>query len=155
MVTMPEHFADDLSKAGQLARSPGKENRACPNTGVAVRECTCYSCRGRRSKAKGKTKQRQARRQLETVFQTVAGPTVGITANEETWRLPVRSEVKAGGQAKTVDTFYRNTKNQSDVAKAIGDVRPFMAVAMVDGSTDGLAVIRLSDLNQLFREARR
>lgn len=77
------------------------------------------------------------------------------TANEETWRLPVRAEVKAGGPAKTVDTFYRNTKAQADMQKAIGDMRPFLAVAMVDGSTDGLAVIRMSDLIRLFEEARR
>lgn len=152
---MPERFAEDLSKAGQLARSPGKENRACPNTGIAVRECTCYSCRGRRNRTKGKVKQRQARRKLESAFGASAGPTIASTSNEETWRLPVRAEVKAGRYAATVDTFYRNTKAQSDLSKAIGDTRAFMAIAMVDGSTDGLAVIRLSDLNQLFREARR
>jgi hypothetical protein len=77
------------------------------------------------------------------------------TANEETWRLPVRAEIKSGGPAKTVDTFYRNTKSQSDQSKAIGDVRCFVAVAMVDGSTDGLVVMRMSDLVQLFEEARR
>jgi hypothetical protein len=64
-------------------------------------------------------------------------------------------EVKSGGPAKTVGTFYRNTRAQADVAKAIGDVRPFMAVASVDGSRDGLAVIRMSDLQRLFDEARK
>lgn len=152
---MPEYFAEDLSKAAQLARSPGRENRACPTTGVAVRECTCYSCRGRRNRTKGKRTQRTARKGLEKVFQTPAGPSVTATANEETWRLPVRTEVKSGGTAKTVDTFYRNTKTQSDVHKAIGDARPFVAVAMPDGTSDGLAVIRLSDLLQLFEEGRR
>lgn len=145
----------DLSKEGQLARSPGKENRPCPNTGIALRNCTCYSCRGRRNRSKGKTKQRQARRGLEKTFQTIAGPTSVSTSDEENWRLPVRAEIKAGGMAKTVDTFYRNTRAQSDVQKAIGDVRPFLAVAMVDGSTDGLCVIRMSDLVQLFEEGRR
>jgi hypothetical protein len=145
----------DLSKEGQLARSPGKENRPCPQTGIAVRECDCYSCRGRRNRSKGKTKQRQARKGLEKTFGVMAGPSQISTSHEEHWRLPVRSEVKAGGMAKTVDTFYRNTRAQADKDKAIGDVRPFLAVAMVDGSTDGLAVIRLSDLIQLFSEARR
>lgn len=152
---MPETFADDLSKEAQLARSPGKENRPCPQTGIAIRECTCYSCKGRRNRQKGKTKQRQARRGLEKTFQTIAGPTSVSTSDEENWRLPVRAEIKAGGMAKTVDTFYRNTKAQSDVQKAIGDARPFIAVAMVDGSTDGLVVVRMSDLIQLFTEARR
>ncbi len=141
-------------KSEQLARSPGKENRACPITGVVVRECICHSCKGRRNRTKGKTKQRQARRGLEKVFATPAGPSMMATANEENWRLPVRVEVKAGGMAKTVDTFYRNTKAQSDRDKAIGDTRPFLAVAQVDGSTDGLCVVRMSDLVQLFDQAR-
>lgn len=143
-----------LSKEAQLARSPGG-NRMCTTTGEPLRTCPCYSCRGRRNRQKGKTKQRQARRGLEKTFATIAGPSMVSTSNEETWRLPVRAEVKAGGMAKTVDTFYRNTRTQADADKAIGDMRPFLAVAMVDGSTDGLAVIRLSDLVQLFEEARR
>lgn len=152
---MPETFAEDLSKEAQLARSPGKDRRPCSNTGIALRDCTCYSCRGRRNRSKGKKKQRQARKGLEKTFQTMAGPTSVATSDEENWRLPVRAEIKAGGMAKTVDTFYRNTKGQSDQQKAIGDLRPFIAVAMVDGSTDGLVVIRMSDLIQLFSEARR
>jgi hypothetical protein len=152
---MPEVFADDLSKESQLARSPGRENKPCPNTGEPKRSCTCYSCKGRRNRSKGKTKQRQARRGLEKVFQAQAGPSQISTSHEEHWRLPVRTEVKAGGMAKTVDTFYRNTKAQSDKDKAIGDVRPFMAVAQVDGSTDGLVVIRMSHLVELFDDARK
>ena len=145
----------DLSKEGQLARSPGKENRACVTTGIAVRDCTCYSCRGRRNRSKGKTKQRQARRGLENAFGVLAGPSAVSTADEENWRLPVRAEIKAGIPARTVDTFYRNTKAQADADKALGDVRSFIAVAMPDGTTDGLCVIRMSDLIQLFAEARR
>lgn len=145
----------DLSKEGQLARSPGRENRPCPNTGEPLRSCDCFSCKGRRARSKGKTKQRVARRGLEKTFQAVAGPTATSTSDEENWRLPVRVEVKAGGMAKTVDTFYRKTKAQSDVGAAIGDGRPFMAVAMPDGTTDGLAVMRLSQLRQLVEEARR
>lgn len=143
-----------LSKEAQMQRSPGG-NRMCSTTGEPLRSCSCYSCRGRRNRSKGKTKQRQARRGLEKTFQTIAGPSAVSTSDEENWRLPVRAEIKSGGMAKTVDTFYRNTKTQADADKAIGDMRPFLAVAMVDGSTDGLAVIRLSDLVQLFEEARR
>lgn len=145
----------DLSKEGQLRRSPGRENKLCPTTGIPRRDCTCIADRNRRNRQKGKTKQRQARKGLEKAFGVPAGPSVMATANEETWRLPVRVEVKAGGMAKTVDTFYRNTKNQADKDKAIGDTRCFLAVAMVDGSTDGLVVVRMSDLIQLFEESRR
>jgi len=151
---MPEVWPDDLSKEAQLARSPGG-NRLCPTTREPKRSCSCFSCRGTRNRRKGQVKQRQARKQLEKAFGKPAGPSVTSTAHEETWRLPVRPEVKSGGQAKTVDTFYRNTKAQSDLQKAIGDTRPFMAIAMVDGSTDGLGVMRLSDFIQLFEEARR
>lgn len=146
---------NDLSKEAVSRRQPGRENRACPVTNVIVRDCTCSGCRGRRNRSKGKRTQREVRRQAERAFGVPAGPTMAATANEETWRLPVRVEVKSGGVAKPVGTFYRNTKAQADLSKAIGDIRPFMAVASVDGSKDGLAVIRMSDLEQLFREARR
>jgi hypothetical protein len=148
-------MVEPYTKEGQLARSPGRENRKCATTGEIVRNCKCFSCQGARNRRKGKTKQRQARKGLEQAFGAPAGPSVMATADEENWRLPIRSEVKAGGMAKTVDTFYRNTKAQSDVSKAIGDTRPFVAIAMADGSTDGLAVIRISALIQLFEEARR
>lgn len=151
---MPERFAEDLSKEAQLARSPGG-NRFCPTTREPKRSCKCFSCQGARNRRKGQVKQRQARKNLERTFAKPAGPSTMATANEETWRLPVRTEVKSGGTAKTVDTFYRNTKAQSDVHKAVGDTRSFVAVAMPDGISDGLAVIRLSDLLQLFEEARR
>ena len=153
---MPEIFADDLSKESQLARSPGRENRACPQTGTAVRDCTCYSCRGRRNRTKGKKTQREVRKGLERTFGVQAGPTVASTADEENWGgLPVRVEVKSGGMAKTVGTFYRNTKAQSDAKKSIGNYKPFMAVARVDGESDSLVVLRMSDLTSLFEEARR
>jgi hypothetical protein len=57
--------------------------------------------------------------------------------------------------AKSVGTFYRNTKAQSDAKKSIGDIRPFIAAARVDGQSDPLVILRMSDLIQLFEEARR
>ena len=72
--SMSEIFADDLSKESQLARSPGRENRACPQTGITIRDCTCYSCRGRRNRTKGKKTQREVRKGLERAFGVQAGP---------------------------------------------------------------------------------
>lgn len=151
---MPEPWLEDLSKGGQLARSPGKENRLCPDTGSVIRDCECWKHRGARNRRKGQVKQRQARKRLEKAFGVPAGRTQASTANEETWRLPVRIEVKSGYVAAPVGTFYRNTRIQAEKDHAIGDIRPFLAVAQVDGSSDGLAVVRMSDLIQLFDQAR-
>ena len=142
----------DLSKEGQLARSPGKENHPCPTTGLPRRSCTCYPCVGRRSRRKGKSAQREVRKGLERVFGVAAGPTVASTADEENWRLPVRVEAKSGRYAAAVGTFYRMTKAQSDAKKSIGDTRPFVGAARVDGETDPLYVIRQSQLEALFQE---
>jgi hypothetical protein len=142
------------SKETQLANSPGG-NRTCTATGKPKRSCDCFSCRGRRNRSKGKRTQREARKGLEKVFRSSAGPTLASTADEENWRLPVRPEVKSGITAAPVGTFYRNTKAQSDAKKAIADLRPFAAVASIDGESDQLVVIRMSDLQLLFDEARR
>lgn len=145
----------DLSKEAVSRRQPGRENRKCEMTGLIRRDCTCYSCRGRRNRNNGKAKQRQVRKGFEKAFQVPAGPTVSSTADEENWRLPVRVEAKSGGTAKTVGTFYRNTKAQADAKKSIGDSRPFVAAARIDGQSDPLVVLKMSDLIQLFNEARR
>lgn len=151
---MGELWPEYLSKAAQLSRSPGG-NRYCPTTKQLKRTCKCHTCLGTRNQRKGGVKQRQARKRLEKAFGGQAGSSVMVTANEENWRLPVRSEVKSGPIGNPVDTFYRNQKAQSDRSKAIGDTRPFMAVAMPDGTTDGLAVIRLSELEQVVVEVAR
>ena len=147
-------MVEPYTKEDQLDRSPGG-NRYCSITRELKRSCKCRSCMGSRNRRKGQVKQRQARKQLEKAFGKPAGPSVMATAHEEFWRLPVRPEIKAGPIGNPVATFYRNTKAQSDLQKAIGDSRPFVAVAMIDGSKDGLVVIKGSDLIQLFEEARR
>lgn len=140
------------SKEAQVARSPGG-NRRCSTTGELKRNCKCRPCLGRRSKYKGQRKQRDARKDIEKVFGP-AGRYSSQTGNEELWRTRVRVEVKSGVMAKTVDTFYRNTKSQSDQAKAIGDTRPYMAVAMPDGVPYGYAVVRLDHLEAVVSAAR-
>ena len=144
---------EDLSKEAQLARSPGG-NRRCPTTGDLKAKCVCRPCIGRRARGKGKRKQNEAKKAVERAFNQVAAPTSATSGQEEYWRLALRLEVKAGGMAKTVDTFYRNTKAQSDQSKAIGDSRPFGAIAMPDGSSDGFLVIALSSLPVLAQVLR-
>lgn len=141
-----------LSKEAQLARSPGRENKPCETTGKPKRSCDCKPCVGARSRRKGKNAQREIKKGLERIFGVSAGPTVASTADEENWRLPVRVEAKSGRYAAAVGTFYRLTKAQSDAKKDIGDTRPFIGAARVDGETDPLYVIRGSQLEQLFQE---
>jgi hypothetical protein len=41
-------------------------------------------------------------------------------------------------------------KAQSDAAKALGDIRPFVMVAMPDGTTDGIVLMSLSEFSELI-----
>lgn len=102
----------------------------------------CRSCIGRRSRAMGKTKQRAARKALG-----IPGLSLGVD-EEELWRGHIRVEVKSGHRdAMPVDTRYREWRAQSDASRAIGDNRPFAAIAMPPGSSDGYAIVRLSELS--------
>jgi hypothetical protein len=40
-------------------------------------------------------------------------------------------------------------KAQSHAAKALGDIRPFIMVAMPDGTTDGIVLMSLSEFSEL------
>jgi hypothetical protein len=120
-----------------------------------LEDCTraqpCPSCRGARNRRSGMRKQREARKALEQTSGTIAARFVGQLGAEESWHgLPVRVEVKSGAAAKVVQTKYRLAREQSDASKAIGDCRPFLFVAMPPGTTDGLAVIALSELSALL-----
>lgn len=132
------------TKEDQLARSPGG-NQRCPRTGRGKRVCDCASCVGRRSQKKGKLAQRETRKALRLKPQRWSSS----LANEETWTAAhVRVEVKAGAQVKPIATRYVAARNQSDGAKAVGDPRPFMFLAVPDGS-QALVVIRVDDLESV------
>jgi hypothetical protein len=60
----------------------------------------------------------------------------------------VRVEVKAGAQVKPVFTKFLASEAQSEAARPVGDHRPFVAVFMPEGTSDGLAVVRLSALHE-------
>ncbi len=94
-------------------------------------------------------KQRQARKALEVVTGTQAARFAGLTGNEETWRLPVRVEVKSGAIAGPVWTKYAAAEAQSNASKATGDTRPFLAIFMGTRTSDGLVVCRLSELGRV------
>ena len=102
-----------------------------------VRGCVCNRCRGKRNRSKGDTKARKARKALG-----IGGVN---SRHEEVWGGALRVEVKAGAQIKPVVTAFLRCEVQSEQARPIGDHRPFMMVAMPDGWSDGLIVMRLSD----------
>jgi hypothetical protein len=107
------------------------------------RNCNCARCRGKANKRKGQTKQR------------AAAKAVGITINrigaghEENYGGALRVEVKAGAQVGPIFTRYLNARAQSEQARPIGDNRPFVFLAMPDGTSGGLAVVALEDLEQV------
>jgi hypothetical protein len=106
--------------------------------------------RGRLNKQKGHRKQSLARKALEDLFEAEA-LFHGRKANEEAWtHLPVRVEVKAGAQVGPIETRFLAAEKQSTAAKATGDPRPFVYIAMPDGMTDGLFICRLSTLKELL-----
>ncbi|MFZ5862838.1 MAG: hypothetical protein ACOYXR_08370 [Nitrospirota bacterium] len=117
-----------------------KPNRA----GVqCVRGCkACPSCRGLANKRKGQKKQAKA-------VTALGIPRSSIHPGHEEF-LPgqLRVEVKAGAQIKPAVTAYLKCEAQSEAQRPIGDHRPFAAVMMPDGSSDGLVVVRLSNLHE-------
>ena len=104
--------------------------------------------RGKRSRDKGMRKQREARKQLKipnSKFRSNMG-------NEENWRGELRFEVKAGKQIQTIWTKFLKMKEQSDsnLADVGTESKPFVAVIKPDGSTDGLVMFRISDVENVI-----
>lgn len=66
--------------------------------------------------------------------------------HEETLGGTVRVEVKAGAQVGPIQTRYLAARVQSEASRAFGDHRPFVFLAMPDGSSSGLLVVDLGDL---------
>lgn len=106
------------------------------------RGCTnrCPQCRGRRNKRKGQRTQARAVRGLAIPRSSLS------PGHEEFLQGPVRVECKSGAKANVVATAYRNSRTQSDAAKAIGDARAFVAAFSPDGDSRDLYVIRSDEL---------
>lgn len=126
----------------------------CRHKNGPQKDCTskspCVSCRGRRSRRSGMTKQREARKALEIVTGTQAARFSGQLGNEEGWSgLPLRVEVKSGAQCGPIWTRYAAAEIQAEANNAIGNTKPFVLVAMGQRTTDGLVVCRLSQLGRV------
>jgi hypothetical protein len=105
-----------------------------------IRGCKCKRCEGKRNRSKGDAKALKARKVLG-----IAGAN---TRHEELWGGDVRVEVKAGAQVNPIATRYMLAEQQSEQHRPVGDPRPFILVAMPDGMSDGLVVMRLSSFAQ-------
>jgi hypothetical protein len=120
----------------------GTLGRADRNGVRRIRGCGDPAARGKRSRAKGDSKARRARKMLG-----IAGVN---SRHEELWGGALRVEVKAGAQIEPIATRYRNAEQQSEQHRALGDTRAFVLVAMPDGERDGLCVMRLSNFAQII-----
>lgn len=107
-----------------------------------VKLCADPTARGKRNRSKGDSKARRARKQL--------GIGGANTRHEELWGGDLRVEVKAGAQVGAIWTRYLLAENQSKAQRSIGDPRPFALIAMPDGTTEGVVVMRLSAFAELF-----
>lgn len=108
------------------------------------------SCRNRRNQSSGKRKQREAQKALEVVTGRKVARFRGAMSQEENWHgLAVRVEVKSGAQCNPIWTKYAAAEAQANAAHAIGDPKPFLMVAMGTRTSDGLVLIRVSQLGRV------
>lgn len=120
-----------------LLKKPNRAGCRC------VRLCRCKSCLGTNSRRKGQTQQRKVQVALE-----IPGTSLGAN-HEENWRGLVRVEVKAGGQVAPAWNQYLRMEDQAELARAIGDTRPFIAVVAPDGVGDFVVMFRMSRMAEV------
>jgi len=146
------HVAGDNERKGECQGNHDKcSHQLCPLFGTLgrpdkqgrrrIRGCGDPSARGKRNRTKGDSKARRARKKL--------GLGGHLTRHEENWGGAFRTEIKAGAQVGPIWTRFLAAKTQSDAAKALGDIRPFVMVAMPDGTTRGVVLMDLEEFSQL------
>lgn len=138
---MTEHWSNLKPAPGPCGCGCGVEGppRARPwkdGTLCVKRGCSCRRCLGKRSGKKGDSKALLARKAL--------GIPGANTRHEELWGGGIRSEMKAGAQVKPAVTAFLRMEAQSEAQRPMGDTRPFVGVALPDGSKDGVVMFRLS-----------
>lgn len=124
-------------KFGLLSK-PGRDGKR------RVRGCNDPAARGKRNRAKGDAKARRARKKLGLAATGKAG-----SRHEEHWSGMFRAESKAGAQVGPIATRFYAAKAQSDAAKALGDIRPFIMIAMPDGTSDGIILMTLTEFSEV------
>jgi len=109
-----------------------------------VKGCGDPVARGKRNRTKGDSKARRARKKLGLFATGNAG-----SRHEEHWVGAFRVESKAGAQVSPIATRFFAAKAQSDASKAIGDIRPFVMIAMPDGTSEGICLMTLTEFAEL------
>ncbi len=147
-VVTPGRRVTPLLEPGPDPKPSQRAVWTCPKADPAcTRTAPCPSCRGRRNRRSGLTKQRVARKQLGVPDSRFRGQ----NGNEENWHGVFRAECKSGQQVKALATRFLAAEAQSESAKAVGDPRPFAFVAMPTGmGGEGLVCVRLSVWNSLI-----
>lgn len=108
-----------------------------------ARLCKCKRCVGGASGKLGRRKQSKAATALGIPRSSIH------PGHEEHFGGSVRVEVKSGkGDTGPTFTAYLRCETQSEASRAIGDHRPFAAVLMPADTSDGLVVVRLSNLHE-------
>lgn len=131
--------ADNCGAFGTLKR-PWADGSRC-----VARQCKCRRCMGKANKRKGQSKQRKAAKAVGIVVnRTGAG-------HEENYGGSLRIEAKSGAQVGPIHTRYLNARAQSEAARPIGDHRPFAFMAMPDGCSYGLLVVRTDELPEVVQ----
>jgi hypothetical protein len=128
---------DGCPKFGTLGREARDGKRR-------VKGCNDPVARGKRSRTKGDSKARRARKKLGLSATGNAG-----TRHEEHWGGYFRVEVKAGAQVGPIATRFNQARLQSEASKSLGDIRPFAMIAMPDGSSDGIVLMTLDEFAEL------
>lgn len=128
---------DGCPRFGALGR-PGRDGKR------RIKGCGDPVARGKRNRTKGDSKARRARKKLGLSATGNAG-----TRHEEHWGGLFRVEVKAGAQVGPIATRFANAKAQSDASKSLGDIRPFLMIAMPDGTSDGIVLMTLEEFSEL------
>ena len=128
---------DGCPRFGALGRA-GRDGKR------RVKGCGDPVARGKRNRTKGDSKARKARKKLGLSATGNAG-----TRHEEHWGGMFRVEVKAGAQVGPIATRFANAKAQSEASKSLGDIRPFLMIAMPDGSSDGIVLMTLEEFSEL------
>lgn len=140
----PESCVCGCGLVGVLRTRTWKDGSRC------VRGCKCARCRGANNRKKGLAKQNVARKALGVPASKFGD------SNEERWADSYfANETKAGAQVGPVANFWLRVEKQVRANEATfgDDRRPVRAVAMPDGWSDGLVVVRLSTWRDLIGPA--
>tara|TARA_Y100000401_G_C8288787_1_gene207505 strand:+ start:153 stop:671 length:519 start_codon:yes stop_codon:yes gene_type:complete len=122
----------------------------CPNSNIVKTKCKCRTCINRRNRSKGRRKQNLVKKKLKIQDNRFHG----ADAHEENWLSGLRFEVKAGKQVEPLNKLFNKAKLQSDTNhKAIGSLsKPFVYVAMPDGTENGIMAFQLDDAENVCYE---